>query len=78
VDEAAFPFGEYDRGSLRAVRKAAFERVYTVDGGPARADAWLQSRHTITSSETPASLERVARGGRALGRTASLALKRWR
>jgi peptidoglycan/xylan/chitin deacetylase (PgdA/CDA1 family) len=78
VDEASFPFGEYDRGALRAVRRAGFRRVYTVDGGPARADAWLQPRHTITSAETAASLEAVARAGRGTVRTASLALKRWR
>jgi peptidoglycan/xylan/chitin deacetylase (PgdA/CDA1 family) len=78
VDEASFPFGQYDRSALRAVRRAGFRRVYTVDGGPARADAWLQSRHTITSSETAASLEAVARAGRGTARTVSLALKRWR
>jgi peptidoglycan/xylan/chitin deacetylase (PgdA/CDA1 family) len=78
VDEASFPFGEYDRNALRAVRRAGFRRVYTVDGGPARADAWLQSRHTITSAETAASLEAVARAGRAPSRTVALALKRWR
>jgi len=79
VDEASFPFGEYDRGALRAVRRAGFQRVYTVDGGPAQADAWLQSRHTITSAETPASLERLAQAGRAgLRQTVGSTLKRWR
>ena len=79
VDEASFPFGEYDRGALRAVRRAGFQRVYTVDGGPARAGAWLQPRHTVTGSETPASLERLARAGRvALKQTVGSTLKRWR
>jgi peptidoglycan/xylan/chitin deacetylase (PgdA/CDA1 family) len=78
VEEASFPFGEYDRAALRAVRRAGFRRVYTVDGGPARADAWLQPRHTITTAETPVSLEALARAGRKPVRTAKLALKRWR
>lgn len=78
VDEASFPFGQYDRNALRAVRRAGFRRVYTVDGGPARADAWLQSRHTITSSESAATLEAIARAERGTARAVSLALKRWR
>lgn len=78
VDEASFPFGEYDRGSLRAVRRAGFRRVYSVDGGPTRSDAWLQSRHTITSAETAASLEQLAQAGRGVGQRVSSTLKRWR
>jgi peptidoglycan/xylan/chitin deacetylase (PgdA/CDA1 family) len=78
VDEASFPFGEYDRAALRAVRRAGYDRVFTVDGGPARLDAWLQSRHTITSAETAASLEQLARAGPGLMQTVRSTLKRWR
>jgi peptidoglycan/xylan/chitin deacetylase (PgdA/CDA1 family) len=78
VDVASFPFGEYDRGALRAVRRAGFRHVYTVDGGPARPDAWLQSRHTITSAETATSLEQLAQAGRGVRQSVSSALKRWR
>jgi len=78
VNEASFPFGQYDRAALRAVRSAGFSRAYTVDGGPARPGAWLQSRHTITGAETAASLEDVVRAARGLRQTVSSTLKRWR
>jgi peptidoglycan/xylan/chitin deacetylase (PgdA/CDA1 family) len=76
IEEAAFPFGEYDRKALRAVRQAGFTRIYTVDGGSARPDAWAQSRHTIVDSDTAATLEALARGEG--GRSVRTALKRWR
>jgi peptidoglycan/xylan/chitin deacetylase (PgdA/CDA1 family) len=47
VTEASCPFGEYDRRVLRHLRRLGHERVYTSDGGTARADAWLQPRNTI-------------------------------
>lgn len=47
VAEAACPFGSYDRRVLRALDRAGYRRVYTSDGGVARADAWLQARTTI-------------------------------
>ncbi len=60
IDQVACPFGSYDRRVLSAIRGRRFRRVYTVDGGPAREDAWLQSRYTIRAGETPADLERRA------------------
>jgi peptidoglycan/xylan/chitin deacetylase (PgdA/CDA1 family) len=83
VREVACPFGSYDRRVLRAVRQAGFERVYTVDGGPARGDAWLQSRCTIRSSDTPAQIRDLALSPRKASLRATLRatksfLKRWR
>jgi peptidoglycan/xylan/chitin deacetylase (PgdA/CDA1 family) len=80
VDEAACPFGEYDRGILRALRVQGFRRVYTVDELPARAGGWLQPRYTIRSTDTAARIERLTRpGGIALaGGTLRTAAKRWR
>src|ERR1022692_3450025 len=51
LDEVACPFGSYDRRVLRAIRSCGFQRVYTVDGGPARSDAWLQSRYTVRATD---------------------------
>ena len=60
VREAACPFGSYDRRVLRALRNHGFSRVYTVDEGHARPDAWLQSRYTIRSCDFAADVERRA------------------
>jgi peptidoglycan/xylan/chitin deacetylase (PgdA/CDA1 family) len=83
VREAACPFGSYDRRVLRALRRTSLQRVYTVDGGSARRDAWLQSRYTVRASDTPADLERRAqdpRGGAvsAAIRSGKSFIKRWR
>jgi peptidoglycan/xylan/chitin deacetylase (PgdA/CDA1 family) len=79
VEEAACPFGAYDRRVLRALRQAGFRRVYTVDEGPSRPGDWLQSRYTIRESDTASLLERLALGsGRGLARSFKTAVKRWR
>jgi peptidoglycan/xylan/chitin deacetylase (PgdA/CDA1 family) len=83
VRQVACPFGSYDRRVLNAIRRHGFSRVYTVDGGPARNDAWLQSRRTVRADDTAADIERRARQprGRSLPaavRTAKSFAKRWR
>ena len=82
VRQVACPFGSYDRRVLRAIRQYGFSRVYTVDGGSAKPEAWLQSRYTIRAGDTPADIERRARQprGRALPatiRTGKSFVKRW-
>jgi peptidoglycan/xylan/chitin deacetylase (PgdA/CDA1 family) len=83
VHEAACPFGSYDRRVLTALRRHGFSRVYTVDEGHARRGAWLQTRYTIRSNDTPADIERRAVPERCLSsayltrRTKTL-IKRWR
>jgi peptidoglycan/xylan/chitin deacetylase (PgdA/CDA1 family) len=61
VREVACPFGSYDRRVLEALHRWEFERVYTVDGGSARGDAWLQARYTVRASDTATEIERRAR-----------------
>lgn len=83
VREVACPFGDYDRRVLGAVRRYGFERVYTVDGGAARSDAWLQSRYTIRTDDSPGDLERRARFPRGSAvkagiRAGKSMVKRWR
>ena len=60
IHEAACPFGSYDRRVLRALRRHDFRVVYTVDGGHAKRDAWLQPRYTIRRDDTPTRIERLA------------------
>jgi peptidoglycan/xylan/chitin deacetylase (PgdA/CDA1 family) len=83
VREVALPFGSYDRRVLNALRRCPFERVYTVDGGPARRDAWLQSRYTVLFNDTPSDIEHRASfpsGGtvQSVIRTGKSLVKRWR
>lgn len=83
VCEVACPFGSYDRRVLSAIRRCGFSRVYTVDGGPARSDAWLQSRYTVRTDDTAADIERKAQSPREKGlshaaQASKLLVKRWR
>jgi peptidoglycan/xylan/chitin deacetylase (PgdA/CDA1 family) len=59
VRQVACPFGSYDRTVLSVIGRCGFTRVYTVDGGSARAAAWLQSRHTIRHDDTPDRIGRL-------------------
>lgn len=60
VVAAACPLGRYDRTSLGHLRRLGYERVYTSDRRPARADAWLQSRYSVTREDTPESILELA------------------
>lgn len=51
IEEAACPFGDYDRGALAALRSHGYRTVYTSDRRRARADAWLQPRYTVGSGD---------------------------
>lgn len=53
VSEVALPFGSYDRHVLAALRRTGAARVYTSDGGWARAGAWLQARTSIHADAGP-------------------------
>ena len=81
VDAAACPFGSYDRRTLRALRAAGFECVYTSDGGRADSADWLIARNTVRRSDSAESIERMLDNSR---ETASLLrkgkgwVKQWR
>jgi peptidoglycan/xylan/chitin deacetylase (PgdA/CDA1 family) len=59
VTSASCPFGSYDRRTLKALRTAGFDRVYTSDRGVARSDDWLQCRNTLRIGDTLADVERL-------------------
>lgn len=59
VDEAAFPLGRYDRGTLAQLRKAGYRHVYSSDRFPARSGAWLQARYSITADDTIESVRAI-------------------
>jgi peptidoglycan/xylan/chitin deacetylase (PgdA/CDA1 family) len=82
VDEAACPFGAYDRRSLRALRDAGFRRVYTSDRGYARPAAWLQPRNTMHREHCREEIEDLLDGPpgmiTSLVSSARRTVKRWR
>jgi peptidoglycan/xylan/chitin deacetylase (PgdA/CDA1 family) len=79
VATAACPFGSYDRRSLRALRRAGYERVYTSDRGVAQAGDWLQARSTVSERGPLAAILSPETSSYAvLRRRAKLTVKRWR
>jgi peptidoglycan/xylan/chitin deacetylase (PgdA/CDA1 family) len=73
VDEAACPFGAYDRRVLRAARAAGYRRVLSSDGGSARRGAWLQPRTSLGPAHDRDAIRRVLAGESAPRRTLNLA-----
>ena len=72
VDRFACPHGSYDRRVLRALRHHGAARVYTVDGGAARADGWLQSRYVVERTDTAESLAALGRNPHGTSMTRTL------
>ncbi len=59
IDQAACPFGAYDRRVLRHLRRAGYARVYSSDGGHAQPQAWFQARNTVRSTDAASTIERM-------------------
>lgn len=83
VDEAAFPQGLYNRSVLTLLRHLDFRRVYSVDEGWSRSDAWLRSRYSVIHTDTAASVAALLRDPYLTSdpwplRTVKQTLKRWR
>jgi peptidoglycan/xylan/chitin deacetylase (PgdA/CDA1 family) len=83
VTHVACPLGSYDRRVLNVLRRRGYSRVYTVDGPPAKRDAWLQSRYTVRSADTGGDIERRARRSGQVSFPAAVQagkslVKRWR
>ena len=81
VETAACPFGAYDRRTLKALRDAGFEHVYTSDRGWARPADWLVARNTVDRTDSAESIERMLNGlgeGVPVVDRAKRLVKRWR
>jgi len=81
IDQAACPFGAYDRRSLAALKRAGMKRVLTSDGGRADTRSWLQPRTSIRADDTADSVLRTierARRQTPLVRDIRTTIKRWR
>jgi len=82
IDEAACPFGGYDRRVLTALRNAGYARIYTSDEGPAPEDVLIQPRNTIRRKHDLADIKRITSdtpcGIRKIVRDVKLKLKQLR
>jgi peptidoglycan/xylan/chitin deacetylase (PgdA/CDA1 family) len=76
VDEAACPFGSYDRRVVAALRRIGYRHVFTSDRGTVVGSEWLQARNTIASGDAPGVLDDIA--APTLAGRAKQTLKRWR
>jgi peptidoglycan/xylan/chitin deacetylase (PgdA/CDA1 family) len=63
IDEAACPFGSYDRRVLRALRAAGYRRVFTSDGGTHTIGSWPTSRTTVDRNRPLQDWLQLARAG---------------
>lgn len=52
VRTAACPLGRYDRGTLTALRRLRYDRVYTSDRALARPGTWRQARFSLRAHDT--------------------------
>ena len=59
IDQAACPFGAYDRRVLGHLRRMGYTRVYSSDGARAQSAAWLQPRNTVRSHDNASTIERL-------------------
>lgn len=50
INEAAIPFGSYNRRVLSELRLAGFSAAYSSDGGVADTNVWLRPRNTLYES----------------------------
>ncbi len=62
IHYAAAPFGIYDGRTVRAVRRAGFKRLYTSDGGVARENHWLATRHSFRRDDDLSVIDRLLAG----------------
>jgi peptidoglycan/xylan/chitin deacetylase (PgdA/CDA1 family) len=82
VQDAACPFGSYDRRVVAAVRRAGYRHVYTSDGGAARTGTSPMPRTTIDRRrplpEWTALVETPSHPGAGPVQRAKRLVKRWR
>jgi len=82
VEEAACPFGSYNRRVIRALQQAGYHRAYTSDCGLADSDGFLQARNSIYRTDdlqtVQATISMRPRLGRRWWRACRLIVKRWR
>lgn len=59
VATAALPFGDYDGGTLRELRRLGYARVYSSDRARPRSGTWFQPRYTVRACDDLASVRRL-------------------
>lgn len=80
VDEAAIPFGSYNKSVLKAIKAAGYSVAWTSDGGNTNPAAFLRPRLSVRSDMTLRSVKSALLGPipplRQLRRTLAMARKR--
>jgi peptidoglycan/xylan/chitin deacetylase (PgdA/CDA1 family) len=62
VDEAAVPFGSYDRSVLRALRSRRIAAVYTSDRGIVTGAPWIRPRNCVRTDTDREALRAIVSG----------------
>ena len=62
VDEAACPFGVYDRRTVQGLRAAGYRHAFTSDGGWAHPTQWMQARNTLARGTGSDAARKLAAG----------------
>ena len=75
VDEAAVPFGAYDRHLLADLRRLGYAKVHTSDRAAAKSSAWLQPRFSVVTTDTAETLRRALLAPRSRLQLAQAAVK---
>lgn len=57
IEEAACPFGSYNRRVIRFLRQAGYKSVYTSDGGPAKSGSFILPRNSLGQAHNPESVK---------------------
>jgi peptidoglycan/xylan/chitin deacetylase (PgdA/CDA1 family) len=63
ITQAALPLGRYDRQTLRRLKEAGYQAVFTSDRFPAGGTAWLRPRYSVTAADTAASVASILTRG---------------
>jgi peptidoglycan/xylan/chitin deacetylase (PgdA/CDA1 family) len=60
VDQAACPLGRHDDATLGRLRELGYARVFTSARRAVDPDAWAQPRFSVRSTDSPATIRRMA------------------
>ncbi len=77
IDEAACPFGSYDRKVLAELRQAGYRRVYSSDGGMSDGRSRLLPRTTVTRLMSLAQLRKLCATGPGVWAQSAIRAKRF-
>lgn len=81
ITTVALPLGQYDRRTLKRLRREGYRTVYSSDRHPARDRAWLSARYSVGAGDDLGSVRRILTnhaGAREMRNVISSSVKRMR